>query len=73
MTTDTAEPATRTRGRAHTYDDAAKIFKVSKRQIIREVRSGRLKADKLSDRVIRIFDDQIDAYAELVRSERTQG
>jgi len=52
----------RERGRAHRYRDAAKILNVSERQIIRYVRAGKLKADKLSARVIRIFDDSIDAF-----------
>ena len=63
MTT-TERPGTRNRGRAHRYGDAAQILGISERQVIREVRAGRLKADKLSERVIRIFDDSLDAYVE---------
>jgi hypothetical protein len=38
------------------------------RTVIREVRNGKLKADRLSERVVRIFDDSIDQYvAEHVR------
>jgi excisionase family DNA binding protein len=59
----------RHRGRAHRYRDAAEILKVSERQVIRLVRRGVLRADKLSERVVRIFDDSIDAYLERVRGE----
>ena len=61
--------ASRSRGRAHRYREAAQILNCSERTIIRKVRSGELKADKLSERVIRVFDDSIDAYLEHVRGE----
>ena len=65
MTTETL--ASRGRGRAHRYREAAQILNVSERQVIRLARRGVLKADKLSERVVRIFDDSIDAYLEHVR------
>ena len=65
MTTETL--SSRNRGRAHRYREAAQILNCSERHIIREVRSGRLKADKLGERVVRIFDDSIDSYLEHVR------
>ena len=54
--------ASRSRGRAHRYREAAQILNISERTVIREVRKGRLKADRLSERVVRIFDDSIDDY-----------
>jgi excisionase family DNA binding protein len=62
MATTTIEPATRSRGRAHRYREAAKILNVSDRHIIRLIRDGKLKATYLGPRSPRIFDDAIDAY-----------
>lgn len=65
MTTDTLDgPRTRGRGKAYTYADTARILKISKRQVIREVRAGKLKAVTLSPRVSRIFDSELDSYIE---------
>jgi excisionase family DNA binding protein len=66
MTT-TERPGTRSRGRAHSYADVAQILGISEREVIRKVRSGELKADKLSARVVRIFDDSLDAFVERQR------
>jgi excisionase family DNA binding protein len=57
------------RGRAHRYREVAQILSCSERHIIREVQSGRLKATRLGGRVVRIFDDSLDQYLDLVRSE----
>ena len=62
MTMETEVLGTRSRGRAHTYEEVSRILKISKRQLIREIRAGALKADRLSERVIRIFDDALDEY-----------
>ena len=64
----TAQLRVRDRGRAHRYREAAQILNVSERHIIRLVRSGRLKADRLGARVVRIFDDELDRF---VASART--
>jgi excisionase family DNA binding protein len=61
------EQGTRSRGRAHSYADVAKILGVSEREVIRMCARGDLKADKLSARVVRIFDDSLDAYVERQR------
>jgi excisionase family DNA binding protein len=66
MTT-TERLGTRSRGRAHRYGDVAQILGISEREVIRKVRSGELKADKLSARVVRIFDDSLDAFVERQR------
>ena len=58
----------RDRGRAHRYREAAQILNVSERHIIRLVRSGRLKADRLGARVIRIFDDELDRFVASARN-----
>jgi excisionase family DNA binding protein len=63
----TKDMGTRSRGRAHSYADVAKILQVSEREVIRMVRRGELKADKFSARVVRIFDDSLDAYVERQR------
>jgi excisionase family DNA binding protein len=62
-----ADITSRPRGRAHRYREAAELLNCSERQVIRLVRSGVLRADRLSERVVRIFDDSIDAYIERVR------
>jgi excisionase family DNA binding protein len=62
-------PTLNKRGRAHRYSEVAKMFDVSERTIIREVRSGRLKADRLGARIVRIFDDSIAQYLERVRGK----
>jgi hypothetical protein len=63
------ELGTRSRGRAHSYADIAKILQVSEHEVIRKVRSGELKADKLSTRCVRIFDDSLDAFVERQRDK----
>jgi hypothetical protein len=69
MNTDTLEPRSK-RGRAWRVRDVAKLFNVSTRTVEREIERGRLKADTLSRRAKRIFDDAIDAYADkLTRGE----
>jgi excisionase family DNA binding protein len=67
MTTDTI-PLSK-RGRCHSYDDVAKMLHVSRRTIEREVDRGRLKADTLSLRAKRIFDDALDQYLKRTRGE----
>ena len=59
----------RDRGRAHRYREAAQVLNCSERHIIRLVRSGKLKADRLGARVVRIFDDSIDEYLASIRSQ----
>ena len=58
----------RDRGRAHRYREAALILNVSERHIIRLVRSGKLKADRLGARVVRIFDDELDRFVASARN-----
>jgi excisionase family DNA binding protein len=57
------------RGRAYRYGEVAAMLNVSRRTIEREVERGRLKADTLSARVKRIFDDSIDAYVNRTRGD----
>jgi excisionase family DNA binding protein len=58
----------RDRGRAHRYREAAQVLNCSERHIIRLVRSGKLKADRLGDRVVRIFDDELDRFVASARN-----
>jgi excisionase family DNA binding protein len=69
MTTTTIEPATRSRGRAHRYKEAAKILNISDRSVIRLIRTGKIKVTYLGPRSPRIFDDAIDAYLAAQESE----
>jgi hypothetical protein len=61
MTT-TTEPATRSRGRALRYREAAAILKMSTRQLAREAAQGKIKVTYLGPKSPRFFDDAIDAY-----------
>jgi excisionase family DNA binding protein len=65
-------PTLNKRGRAHRYSEVAKMFDVSERTIIREVRSGRLKAYRLGARIVRILLGNVHrvAAAECLRSQR---
>jgi excisionase family DNA binding protein len=58
----------RDRGRAHRYREAAQVLNCSERHIIRLVRSGKLKADRLGARVVRIFDDELDRFVANARN-----
>jgi excisionase family DNA binding protein len=58
----------RNRGRAHRYREAAQVLNCSERHIIRLVRSGKLKADRLGARVVRIFDDELDRFVANARN-----
>jgi excisionase family DNA binding protein len=60
---------TRRRGRAHRYREAAQALNCSERHVIRLVRGGKLRADRLGARVVRIFDDSIDEYLASIRSQ----
>jgi excisionase family DNA binding protein len=66
MTTDVFR--VRDRGRAHRYREAAQVLNCSERHIIRLVRSGKLKADRLGARVVRIFDDELDRFVASARN-----
>jgi excisionase family DNA binding protein len=68
MTTDVSAVAAR-RGRALTYKQVAEILNVSERTVAREISKGRLRADRLSIRVRRIFSDSLDEYLERTRGE----
>jgi excisionase family DNA binding protein len=59
----------RDRGRAHRYREVAQKFNCSERHVIRLVRGGQLRADRLGPRVVRIFDDSIDEYLASIRSQ----
>jgi excisionase family DNA binding protein len=63
----TITETSRPRGRAHRYREVAEILNCSERHVIRLVRQGALRADRLGPRVIRIFDDSIDQYVASVR------
>jgi excisionase family DNA binding protein len=58
----------RDRGRAHRYREAAQVLNCSERHIIRLVRSGKLKADRLGARVVKIFDDELDRFVANARN-----
>jgi hypothetical protein len=58
----------RSRGRAHRYRGVADILDMSERQVIREVRAGRLKVDYIGPKMPRVFDDSLDEYV-----KRSQG
>jgi|RhiMetdeSRZDD1v2_1073273.scaffolds.fasta_scaffold138762_3 excisionase family DNA binding protein len=57
------------RGRAHRYREVAQVLNCSERHVIRLVRGGQLRADRLGARVVRIFDDSIDEYLASIRSQ----
>jgi excisionase family DNA binding protein len=57
------------RGRAHRVRDVAQMLNVSTRTVEREIARGRLRADTLSARAKRIFDDAINEYVERMRGE----
>jgi excisionase family DNA binding protein len=65
----TITEASRPRGRAHRYREVAEILNCSERSVIRLVRQGLLRADRIGPRVVRIFDDSIDQYAASVREQ----
>ena len=52
----TITEASRPRGRAHRYREVAEILNCSERSVIRLVRQGLLRADRIGPRVVRIFD-----------------
>jgi excisionase family DNA binding protein len=65
----TITEASRPRGRAHRYREVAEILNCSERSVIRLVRQGLLRADRIGPRVVRIFDDSIDQYVASVREQ----
>jgi len=65
----TITEASRPRGRAHRYREVAEILNCSERSVIRLVRQGLLRADRIGRRVVRIFDDSIDQYVASVREQ----
>jgi|GEM_PF-884852 len=65
----TITEASRPRGRAHRYREVAEILNCSERSVIRLVRQGLLRADRIGPRLVRIFDDSIDQYVASVREQ----
>lgn len=52
----------------YTVQDVAKRFNVSRREVYRWIEEGRLSANKVGWRTIRISQAQIDAFVERTRT-----
>jgi hypothetical protein len=55
---------------ALTFDDAARILKVCKKTIQREVAAGRIIAFRYSDRCVRILSSEMQRYLQSPRDAR---